>query len=139
MINTFQTAYTEMYERSLVDDLRDETSGDFKHLLLALINGNRDELFEVDEDAAQADAQAIYDVGNKWQMIGKIYRIKCLKAGEGRWYGTDEDEFTKILATRSYLQLRIIFEKYAEVCNKLCFSSIFIFDLKNQLILSKGK
>ena len=55
-----------MYERSLVDDLRDETSGDFKHLLLALINGNRDELFEVDEDAAQADAQAIYDVGNKW-------------------------------------------------------------------------
>jgi len=96
-LEAIRTAYTEMYERSLVDDLRDETSGDFKHLLLALINGNRDELFEVDEDAAQADAQAIYD------------------AGEGRWYGTDEDEFTKILATRSYLQLRIIFEKYAEI------------------------
>ena len=34
------------------------------------------------------------------------------QAGEARWFGTDEDEFTKVLATRSYLQLRIVFLKY---------------------------
>jgi len=96
-INKIRLAYNELYERSLADDLRDETSGDFKHLLLALVLGERDELLDIDEDAAQADAQAIYD------------------AGEGRWFGTDEDEFTKILANRSYLQLRIIFNKYAEI------------------------
>ena len=51
-----------MFERGLADDLRDETSGDFKHLLLAMVLAERDELFEVDEDAAEADAQAIFDV-----------------------------------------------------------------------------
>lgn len=89
--------YDEMFDRSLADDLRDETSGDFKHLLMALVLGERDELFEVDEDAAEADAQAIFD------------------AGENKWFGTDEDQFTKILATRSYLQLRKIFESYADI------------------------
>ena len=42
--------------------MRDETSGDFKHLLMALVLGERDELFEVDEDQAEADARAIFDV-----------------------------------------------------------------------------
>jgi len=96
-LNKIRLAYTEMFERSLADDLRDETSGDFKHLLLALVIGERDELFDVDEDAAQEDAQNIFD------------------AGEGRWFGTDEDEFTKVLANRSYLQLRMIFNKYADI------------------------
>ncbi|CAK8672060.1 annexin A13-like [Clavelina lepadiformis] len=93
-INLIRAAYAELFERSLADDLRDETSGDFKNLLLAVVLAERDELFDIDEDQAEADAQAIYD------------------AGENRWFGTDEDEFTKVLATRSYLQLRIIFEKY---------------------------
>jgi len=93
-INRIRLAYTELFDRSLVDDLRDETSGDFKHLLVALVTVERDELYETDEDQAETDAQAIFD------------------AGEGRWFGTDEDEFTKVLATRSYLQLRIILLKY---------------------------
>ena len=45
-----------------MEDLRDETSGDFKHLLLAMVLAERDELFEIDEDAATEDAQAIFDV-----------------------------------------------------------------------------
>jgi len=55
-------AYAEIFERSLADDVRDETSGDFKHLLMAMILAERDELFEVDEDQAAEDAQAIFDV-----------------------------------------------------------------------------
>ena len=58
-------AYHELFDRLLADDLRDETSGDFKHLLMAIVLGERDELFEVDEDAAQEDAQNIFDVSGK--------------------------------------------------------------------------
>ena len=57
-----QLAYHELFDRLLADDLRDETSGDFKHLLMAIVLGERDELFEIDEDAAQEDAQNIFDV-----------------------------------------------------------------------------
>lgn len=96
-INLIRAAYATIFERGLVDDLRDETSGDFKHLMLAMVLAERDELFEIDEDSATEDAQAIFD------------------AGENRWFGTDEDVFTKVLATRSYLQLRIIFNKYADI------------------------
>uniref|UniRef100_H2ZA48 Annexin n=1 Tax=Ciona savignyi TaxID=51511 RepID=H2ZA48_CIOSA len=96
-INQIRLVYHELFDRGLADDLRDETSGDFKHLLMAVTLGERDELFDVDEGQAEADAQAIFD------------------AGENRWFGTDEDEFTKVLATRSYLQLRWIFNKYEEI------------------------
>jgi len=90
-------SYTELYGRSLSEDLESETSGDFKTLLLALASGNRDEGFDVDEDAALVDAQAMFD------------------AGENKFFGTDESTFTTILSTRNYLQLRTIFEKYAEI------------------------
>ncbi len=51
-----------MYGRKLADDLRDDTSGDFKHLLVAMVQGQRDETWTHNEDEAKADAQAIFDV-----------------------------------------------------------------------------
>lgn len=45
-----------------MEDVRDETSGDFKALLSLILLAQRDESYEVDEDAAEADAQAIFDV-----------------------------------------------------------------------------
>lgn len=90
-------AYDKLYGRKLADDLRDDTSGDFKHLLVAMVQGQRDETWTHNEDEAKADAQAIFD------------------AGEGRWNGTDEDEFTKILANRNANQLKLIFEEYEKI------------------------
>ncbi|XP_039261972.2 annexin A13-like [Styela clava] len=96
-IEAIKAAYAIVFERSLMEDVRDETSGDFKTLLSMMLLAERDESWEIDEDAAEADAQAIYD------------------AGEGRWFGTDENEFTKVLAFRNYLQLRLVFLKYAVI------------------------
>ena len=68
-------------------DICSETRGDFKCLLVAILQAQRQEDEEADEDAAKEQAQELYD------------------AGEDRW-GTDETAFTFILARRSWIQLR---------------------------------
>lgn len=70
---------------------------DFQHLLVAVLQCEREEgVDEIDEDEAEADAQALFD------------------AGEDRW-GTDESVFTQILAHKSWLQLRVIMQKYEDI------------------------
>ena len=64
---------------------------------MAVLQCEREEgVDEIDEDEAEADAQALFD------------------AGEDRW-GTDESVFTQILAHKSWLQLRVIMQKYEDI------------------------
>jgi len=89
--------YNEVFDRDLESDVENETRGDFSRLLIAVLQGEREEGIDaIDEEAAEADAQELID------------------AGEERW-GTDESVFTMILARRSFLQLRVIMKKYAEI------------------------
>lgn len=95
-IALFKECYFQVHERDLEADIEGDTSGDVRNLLTALLQGNRDESYEVDEELAEQDATALFE------------------AGEG-CFGTDESTFTHILATRNYLQLQAIFKKYEQL------------------------
>lgn len=95
-IKTIAQFYEQMYNSSLEQDLKGDTSGHFKRLCVSLVQGNRNENSGVDDGDAASDAAALFE------------------AGAGNW-GTEESTFNAILVTRSYQQLRAVFQKYEEI------------------------
>lgn len=93
------------------------SKGFFKRLCVSLVQGNRDENNGVDQGAAVADAQALFDAGEGSLFVEFFYchsfnnLIIMSNKKTGQW-GTDESIFNSILVTRSYQQLRQIFLEY---------------------------
>lgn len=85
-----------VYRKPLESDLKGDTAGTFKRLMVSLCNACRDESTIVNPQSAQADAQAL------------------LRAGELR-LGTDESTFNMVLCQRNYAQLQLIFQEYARI------------------------
>ncbi|XP_031691961.1 annexin A7 isoform X3 [Oncorhynchus kisutch] len=95
-IHMFKECYFQVHERDLESDVEGDTSGDVRNLLTALLQGTRDETYDVDEGLAEADATALFE------------------AGEG-CFGTDESTFSFVLANRNYLQLQATFKVYEQL------------------------
>uniref|UniRef100_A0A8B9H9V2 Annexin n=1 Tax=Astyanax mexicanus TaxID=7994 RepID=A0A8B9H9V2_ASTMX len=95
-IATYKETYLQVHDRDLESDIAGDTSGHVQRLLTMLLQGNRDESYEVDDDLAEQDATAL------------------IEAGEAR-FGTDESTFSYILASRNYLQLQAMFKAYEAI------------------------
>lgn len=88
-----------VYSKPLEKDVKSDTSGDFRRLLVSLLQGQRPETTEVNVDQAKQDAQTFVD------------------AGEAKW-GTDESKFNTLFCNRSDPQLRAMFNEYAKLTGK---------------------
>ncbi|CAG9865151.1 unnamed protein product [Phyllotreta striolata] len=95
-IMVIREAYHKLYYRPLESDLKGDTSGTFKRLMVSLCNACRDESTTVDQQRAMHDAQEL------------------LRAGELR-LGTDESTFNMVLCQRSIAHLQLVFQEYQRI------------------------
>lgn len=98
-IREIVSCYKDEFGRDLEKDIKSDTSGHFKRLLISMCQGNRDESPSVDLALALSDAQ------------------KLQSAGEGK-LGTDESAFNMILAVRSFPQLQATFQEYIKLSQR---------------------
>ena len=91
--------YLMNYGESLEKAVEGDTSGDYRNLLLALLACRRSMNPQPDVAGCAADAAVLY------------------QAGEGRW-GTDEDTFIRVFATRSPADLVLINQYYRQHVGK---------------------
>ncbi|XP_050310580.1 annexin B9-like isoform X2 [Anthonomus grandis grandis] len=118
-ITTIVNLYEGLYLTSLESDIKGDTTGHLKRLLVSLANGHRDESDEVDEESARQDAQAL------------------LQAGELLFAGTDESVFNMVLCQRNRPQLRRIFHEYEQITGHSIEKAIeneFSGDIKDSLL-----
>ena len=92
-------AFRALYNEDLEKWVKGDTSGNFRKLLIAILQCNRSMNPMPDPATCQADAQALY------------------QAGEGRW-GTDESTFIHIFANRSAAEINMINDCYHRLRGK---------------------
>lgn len=98
-LEALKECYEEKFGNSLENALYENTrSWAFDRLMIKLLQCEREQgKVAVDMDEAEADAQELFD------------------AGEDRWDRTDESVFFRIIAEKSWLQIRLICKKYEEI------------------------
>ncbi|CAF4219276.1 unnamed protein product, partial [Didymodactylos carnosus] len=92
-------AINDMYPKTLEKDVSSDTSGSFRRLLVALLQGRRPETIEVNIEQAKQDAQTLVD------------------AGEQK-FGTDESRFNVLFCDRSDSQFRAIINEFTKLTGK---------------------
>uniref|UniRef100_A0A4W4HJH3 Annexin n=1 Tax=Electrophorus electricus TaxID=8005 RepID=A0A4W4HJH3_ELEEL len=94
-IKDIKMAYKDEFKSELENDIKSDTSGDFRNALLALSKATRSEDKVVQEDLADKDARALYEAGEKRK-------------------GTDCAVFIDLLTSRSVPHLRKVFQLYSK-------------------------
>lgn len=94
-LKSIANLYPKLFDRSLEKEISSETNGPIKRLLLTLVQNQRSDSNEINEDEVKKDAKSLY------------------QSGEKKW-GTDESKFIQLLSKRSDVQLRAIFEAYGK-------------------------
>jgi len=96
-IRQINAAYDQLYGKSMESAVKSDLSGEFKHLMVAIMQGARDDNeFHVNEELVVKDAQTL------------------LESGEAK-RGTDESEFNLVLSTRSFLHLSRVMGEYERI------------------------
>jgi annexin A7/11 len=83
MAGIFKKLTFKVFKKKVEDDVKSDTSGDYRKLLATLLNGNRVETNEVDMTSVDKDVDDLIASGIK------------------RW-GTDESKFNFIFGTRRF-------------------------------------
>ncbi|XP_036293102.1 annexin A13 isoform X2 [Pipistrellus kuhlii] len=139
-IIAIKEAYQRLFDRSLESDVKGDTSGNFKKILVSLLQANRDEGDDVDKDLAGQDAKELYDLIGKdieeaieAETSGDLQKayltlVRCARDQEGyfaeRLYksmkgvGTDEETLIHIFVTRAEVDLQGIKAKFQEKYQK---------------------
>ena len=116
-LTNIKTAFHAMYGKPLEKWIKDETSGNFRKLLISLLQCQRSINPTPDMNQCQMDAQRLY------------------QAGEGKW-GTDESIFNQIFSSRSAAEIQCISQCYKNMRGKTLLKVIdteFSGDIKNLL------
>ncbi|KAK2169415.1 hypothetical protein LSH36_10g09004 [Paralvinella palmiformis] len=119
-------------ESSLEQDLIDDTSGDFKKLLVSAAQGNRRLI------PRQKLEDSVEEVLHNGQWTGlfrinfeklcnmsrcKQYAEELYKAGEDK-LGTDEETFIRIFASQDYYTLRVVWDEYVKLTQRDILNSV---------------
>jgi len=92
-LKAMKEAYRRLHGVDVEHDVKGDTSGDYRDLLLTVVKADRPESATIDTTQAKADAQLLYSKGE-----GKV--------------GTDEKTFIDILTHRSYPHLHVVNDAY---------------------------
>ena len=104
--------------RNLVDDIKNETSGSFRRLLVSLLQGERSDNINPNIEECEKIAKELYE------------------AGEKKW-GTDDSVFNRIFALRSPMEIACISRAYHKLTGHTVLQAInneFSGDMKKLLI-----
>ena len=96
ILKEVKAAFLKLYKKELEKWVESETSGDFRRILISLIQCNRSENTHPNEEQMKQEAHQLYN------------------AGEGKW-GTDESFFNKIFAMKSPAELFSINQWYTKL------------------------
>ena len=118
MIKQIIERYPTIVEgRNLVEDIKSETSGSFRRLLISLLQGSRSDNTNPDVEECEKIAKELYE------------------AGEKKW-GTDDSVFNKIFSLRSPMEIACISRAYHKLTGHTILQAInneFSGDIKKLL------